>query len=188
MDRAAFFDRLRREIREFYLADPSNPYRMSGRSTGAERWELKRRCIADAIDGPGDFMDVGCANGLLLETLRGWTPHELTPHGIDFVAELIDYARERHPGFAANFAVANVWDWEPDREYDYVRTNLEYVPADDWPEYLARVARPARRLIVCHYANPDETLVDCTELLERNGFTVAGASTAPDVSLAWVDR
>ena len=44
---------------------------MSGRSTGAERWELKRRCIADAVEGAGDSMDVGCANGLRLESLRG---------------------------------------------------------------------------------------------------------------------
>ena len=82
-------------------------------------------------------------------------------------------------------SVVNVWDWEPDREYDYVRTNLEYVPEADWPEYLARVARPARRLIVCHYANPDERLVDCAELLMRRGYGVAGSSGAPDVSVAW---
>jgi ubiquinone/menaquinone biosynthesis C-methylase UbiE len=188
MDRRAWFAELRRQIRGFYLSDRDNPYRLSGRSTGKERWELKRRCIADAIHAPGDFMDIGCANGLLLETLRDWTPHELTPHGIDFVAELIDYARARHPGFEANFCVANVWDWEPEREYDFVRTNLEYVPAGDWPEYLRRVARPARRIIVCHYVNPDEQLVDCAQLLERNGFPVAGASTAPNVSLAWADR
>jgi ubiquinone/menaquinone biosynthesis C-methylase UbiE len=185
MDRRAWFAELRRQTRAFYLSDPGNPYRMSGRSTGVERWELKRRCIADAIDAPGAFMDIGCANGLLLESLQSWTPHALVPHGIDFVPELIDHARARHPGFEANFRVGNVWDWDPDREYDYVRTNLEYVPADDWPEYLRRVARPARRLIVCHYVNPDEELMDCAELLARNGFPVAGVSAAPGVSVAW---
>ena len=185
MSRQAWFDDLRGRIRAYYLAEPDNPYRMSGRSTGAERWELKRRCIADAIDRPGDFMDVGCANGLLLESLQGWTPHELIPHGIDFVEELIEYARRRHPGFEGNFAVANVWDWEPGSEYDYVRTNVEYLPEADWPEYIDRVARPARRLILCHYADRGEPLTDCAELLRRSGRGVTGVSAAPGVSIAW---
>ena len=34
-----FFDSLRRDIAAYYLAEPDNPYRMSGRSKGAERWE-----------------------------------------------------------------------------------------------------------------------------------------------------
>ena len=69
--RELWFETLRAAIADYYLADPTNPYQQSGRSTGAERWELKRRCIADAIDRDGDFQDVGCANGLLLESLIG---------------------------------------------------------------------------------------------------------------------
>jgi hypothetical protein len=111
VDRQVFFDRLRDEIRAFYLAEPEDPYRLPGRSTGPDRWELKRRCIADAVDEAGDFMDEGCANELLLESLRGWCDVELTPHGIDFVPELIEYAKQRHPDFAENFTIANVWDW-----------------------------------------------------------------------------
>ena len=85
-----FFDSLRRDIAAYYLAEPDNPYRMSGRSKGAERWEETRRCIALAIDAPGDVMDIGCANGLLLESLLAWSPHRIVPHGIDFVQELIE--------------------------------------------------------------------------------------------------
>jgi hypothetical protein len=48
--REAWFADLRERIRAYYLADPENPYRMSGRSSGAERWALKRRCIAEAVD------------------------------------------------------------------------------------------------------------------------------------------
>ena len=184
-DRQTFFDRARDEIRAVYLADTDDPYRMSGRSTGRARWELKRRCIADAVDQPGDFMYVGCANGLLLESLRTWCDFELTPHGIDFVPELIEYAKQRHPGFANNFVVANVWDWEPAREYDYVRTNLEYVPQADWAEYVRRAADPARRLILCHYAAEGEPLFDPADVLTRCGLPVRGTSAAPGVSVAW---
>ena len=48
--RERWFEALRNAIAEYYLADPSNPFQQSGRSSGARRWELKRRCIAAAID------------------------------------------------------------------------------------------------------------------------------------------
>ena len=54
--------------------------------------------------------------------------HYLTPHGLDFVAELIPYARARHPGFEENFHVGNAWDWAPPRRYTFVRTSIECVP------------------------------------------------------------
>lgn len=183
--REEWFADLRERVRAYYLADPSDPYRQSGRSSGAARWALKRRCLADAVDRPGAYMDVGCANGLLLESLRSWCAFELEPHGIDFVPELVELARRRFPERAGNFAVANAWDWEPAREYDYVRTNLEYVPAADWPEYVRRIARPARRLVLCHYAGAGEEAVDCAGVLSGCGHAVAGGAHAPGVDVAW---
>jgi len=114
-DRERFFTRVRDDIAGYYLTDPENPYRMSGRGKGRQRWEETRRCIADAIDRPGDFMDVGCANGLLVESLLEWSDHEIVPHGIDFVPELVECAKQRLPQFAANFEVANAWHWAPER-------------------------------------------------------------------------
>ena len=67
-----FFAGNRRQLASLYLADPSNPYQQWGRSSGADRWEETRRCIADAVNRDGSFLDVGCANGLLLETLEQW--------------------------------------------------------------------------------------------------------------------
>jgi hypothetical protein len=46
-------------VTEYYLADPSNPYQQSGRSSGAERWEETRRCLVKAIHRSGDFIDIG---------------------------------------------------------------------------------------------------------------------------------
>ena len=186
-ERDAWFAEFRDRIRAYYLGDPNDPYRMSGRSSGVARWALKRRCLTDAVDGPGSYMDVGCANGLLLESLREWCDVEIEPHGIDFVPELVDYARERFPEWAENFSVANVWEWEPTRSYDYVRTNLEYVPEADWPEYVRRLGRPARRLILCHYAGEGEALVDAGAVLARCGRSVAGVTAAEHVSVAWAD-
>lgn len=190
--RDEYFEAAHDVLAEYYLADPDNPYRMSGRSGGAERWEETRRCIADAIDRHGDFMDTGCANGLLLETLIAWAAergHTIRPHGIDFIAELIPYARARHPGHEDSFEVANAFYWKPRRQYDYVRTNLEYVPEADWREFIRRLldlaVAPGGRLIVCHYHHPP---VDVAAILGRLGYTVVGQSSAPGVSLAWIDK
>jgi 2-polyprenyl-3-methyl-5-hydroxy-6-metoxy-1,4-benzoquinol methylase len=98
--REEYFRVLQEAVTELYLADPANPYQQSGRSSGGERWEETRRCLMKAIGRDGDFMDIGCANGLLLETLIAWAREEgfsIRPYGIDFVPELLELARQRLP-------------------------------------------------------------------------------------------
>ena len=190
--REEYFRLLRDAVVEFYLADPTNPYQQSGRSSGAQRWEETRRVFVRAIHRSGDFLDVGCANGLLLDTLIAWAAEEgflLRPHGLDLVPELVELARQRFPGREDCFAVANAFYWTHKRQYDFVRTNLEYVPESDWIPFLrcqyAAVA-PGGRLIVGHYRNPDERWVDVAAVVERAGFAVSGRADAP-ISIAWID-
>ncbi len=190
--REEYFAALRAAIAEHYLAEPGNPYRESGRSSGEARWEETRRCLAEPVDRDGHFMDVGCANGLLLETLMRWCLEKgiaVAPHGIDFVPELVELARARHPAHAESFAVGNVWDWQPRRRYDYVRLSVEIVRAEDRAELVRRVTEralaPGGRLIATHYRNEGEERIDVAELLERVGHRVAGTGRAPGVELAW---
>jgi 2-polyprenyl-3-methyl-5-hydroxy-6-metoxy-1,4-benzoquinol methylase len=193
LPREQFFALAQRAIREHYLAEPGNPYRESGRTSGAVRWQETRRCIADAVHKSGDFLDVGCANGLLLESLIAWVGERgltLRPHGIDFVPELVELARQRHPAHAGSFAVANAFDWRPSRSYDFVRTNLEYVPRADRVELVRRqhaFVSPGGRLIVCHYRNAGDELLDPSAVLAAAGFAAAGRREAPGVGMAWVD-
>lgn len=193
--RDEYFKALRDVLAESYLADPADVYRQNGRSSGAKRWEETRRCIADAVGRDGAFLDVGCANGLLLESLARWCSERgirIIPHGIDFIPELVALARARNPDHPGNFQVANAFYWQPERHYDYVRTNLEYVPRTDGPELiarsLARAVAPGGRLIVCHYAADRDPLTDVPRLLRDLGYTLAGAGRAPGVSLAWTDK
>ena len=191
--RDEWFASLHDTLAELYLSEPGNVYLQNGRSSGAERWRETRRCIADAVHRDGDFLDVGCANGLLLESLIRWCGERgitLRPHGIDFIAVLIDLARERHPEHAASFEVANMWYWRPTRRYDFVRTNLEYVREPDWPEFVARhlpALAPGGRLIVCHYHSDRAPGRDAAALLASLGYEVVGCSSAPGVALAWID-
>ena len=191
--RELYFDVLRAAVSEYYLADPSNPYQQSGRSSGAERWEETRRGFVQALHRSGDFLDIGCANGLLLESLMAWAGQAgitLCPHGLDFVAELIELARQRFPNHQDSFIVANAFHWTPARQFDFVRTNLEYVPVRDWTTFLHRqyaAVRTGGRLIVCHYLSPDEPYVDPGPVVERAGYVVGGRIGGP-VNAVWVER
>jgi SAM-dependent methyltransferase len=193
--REEYFAALRAATAEHYLAEPGNPYRESGRSSGAARWEETRRCISDAVDRDGDFMDVGCANGLLLETLIGWCREkgvEIAPYGVDFVPELVSLAQARHPAHRDSFEVANAWHWRPGRRYDFVRLGVDVVRAEDRAELVRRVferaVAPGGRLIVCHYRNEGEAPFIVSEWLSSLGERVVGARRAPGVEIAWLDR
>lgn len=192
--RDVYFDAVREEISRHYLADPSNPYQQSGRTSGAERWRETRYCIVEALDRDGDLLDVGCANGLLLESLIGWAAERgisIRPHGLDFVPELIELAQQRLARYnGASFEVANAFYWVPSRQFDFVRTNLEYVQPADWPEYIARqysAVKEGGRLILCHYREPQDA-VDVAALLTHLGYRVGGKTEAPGVNVAWCDR
>jgi hypothetical protein len=191
--RDEYFWTVREAIRKHYLAEPSNPYRQSGRNSGASRWEETRRCILRALHHSGDFMDVGCANGLLLETLIEWAKQAgfvLRPHGVDFVPELIALAQERFPHEAANFQVDNAFYWRPGRRYDFVRTNIEYVPRADWVDFVHDqygAVACGGRLIVCHYRNRDDPYVELGPIIERAGHAVAGMLDVRGASIAWIE-
>jgi hypothetical protein len=94
----------------------SDPLRQSGFGGGPHRWRAERKPILQAIDGDGDLLDIGCANGFLLESLRAWALERniaLIPYGVDQGAQLIAIARARLPGFANHFWVGNAWSWQP---------------------------------------------------------------------------
>ena len=92
-----------------YLRE-DDPIRQSGFGGGPERWRSEREPILDAIDGDGDILDIGCANGYLLECLVTWGRERglsLVPHGVDQGSRLIELARARLPDFHSNFHVGN---------------------------------------------------------------------------------
>ena len=195
-DRDAWFDQLRAEITEHYLAEPDNPYRQSGRSQGHARWVATRRCIAEAVNADGEYLDIGCANGLLLESLLVWCAERgfhVTPHGIDFVPALIELAKRRLPRWTDNFEVANAWDWVPERQYRFVQVLTDAVPKLDRRALVQRTldlaVEPGGRLIVPQYGLGDSATPEVAErVLGEMGFEVAGSTACASASVAWVDK
>jgi SAM-dependent methyltransferase len=196
-----WFDSMRRDFKRWYLAS-DDPWRQSGWGSTPERWRLAREVILSAVERSGSFLDIGCANGLLLECLIAWAKERgvaIEPHGIDLVPELIDLARNRMPAYASNFATANAFRWRPPRRYDYVHLLLESAPPSRHREYLGRVLDSAvargGRLIVSNYGSrsKSESPIDVARYLCGLGFAVAGSAEAsePDgfviTRTAWID-
>ena len=174
-----------------YLAS-NDPIRQSGFGGGVQRWRSEREPILDAIDGDGDILDIGCANGYLLECLVTWGRERgvsLVPHGLDQGLRLIELAKRRLPEFASNFYVGNAWDWNPPHRFQYVYTLLS-VPPDYLEDHLRRlhadfVARGGS-LIVGAYGSRSRGLpaTDVAEALVAAGLTVAGSRTVDAIKSA----
>jgi SAM-dependent methyltransferase len=186
-----------RELEESYLS-VDDPIRQSGFGGGPERWRTERAVILEAVDQDGDFLDVGCANGHLLECLVTWAAERgfaLTPYGVDFGPRLIELAKQRLPQYASHFWVANAWDWRPPRRFRYVYSLCDCVPEGSFCEYVRRLVErfveEDGTLIIGAYGSygRDEPAGDVAGALRDCGFTVAGSAgvgSLPATRVAWV--
>ena len=191
-----FLDRLR-ELEESYLRE-TDPVRQSGFGGGHERWRRERELVLDAVVDDGDFLDVGCANGYLLECLVQWGRERgvrLAPYGVDYGARLVALARQRLPQYASNFWVANAWEWTPPRTFRYVYSLYDCVPRDLLPEYirrlLARYVEPGGTLIMGAYGSRSrqQPAHDVATDITAAGYPVAGSASRGDLPVsrvAWV--
>jgi len=180
-----------------YLAG-QNPRAQSGHSGDERRWREARSLVSDAFDRDGTFLDVGCANGYLMETTRGWAAERgvaIEPYGLDFSPELVELARRRLPEWRDRIWVGNALHWAPPRRFTYVRTGLERVPRGrrgDLVRHLLNAATEHRLLIGPATEEPDTHEIE--ESLAAAGFTPSGRIERPhsDVRLVrrlvWIDR
>ena len=191
-----FMEELRRQEASYLRS--ADPMLQSGYGGGDARWRVERGVILEAVADDGDFLDVGCANGHLLECLVAWAKERgirLTPFGLDFGADLVELARERLPDYAANFWVGNAWEWTPPRRFDYVYTLYDCVPRKFLGEYvsrlLARCVAPSGRLVIGAYSSrsKNELPLEVGAVLSEMGYEVEGVASAGEpvtTRLAWV--
>lgn len=143
------------EVYEAHYLASGTPYGQSGKGGGEADWEEGRRPIARAIDRDGTFLDIGCANGLLMESIVRWSEHEVEPYGLDFAPRLAELARRRLPHWADRIFVGDARSWEPPRRFGFVRTELVYAGEGEQRAFverlLERFLEPGGRLIVCGY-------------------------------------
>ena len=184
LDRAGWHAAWLAILEPAYLAG-GNPRAESGHSGDPVRWELARRLLVDAIPADGTFLDVGCANGHLMETLTAWAVEDglaVEPYGIDISPALADLARRRCPQWADRIWTGNAMGWEPPMRFDVVRTGMDYVPPDHRAAYLdhlvARVIQPGGRLVVGVY-NEERELDTLAHEVRGFGHRIAGRASRP---------
>lgn len=137
-DLPAWFEESRRVLESsFVIAE--TPWQQSGKGGSFDDWAHGRRVIADCIDRAGSFLDVGCANGYLLECLLKWSRHSIDPYGVDHAPRLVAMAQDRLPEYRSHFYLGNAWTWTPPRRFDFVRTELVYVPKNYQRDYAQRL-------------------------------------------------
>jgi SAM-dependent methyltransferase len=154
LDARAWCERVSGALARSYLAD-DDPRWQSGYDGDAIAWREARELVLDGVDRDGAFLDIGCANGYLMECLAEWAlerGRRLEMHGLELNPDLARTARLRLPAWASRIHVGNALDWKPPRTYDFVRTGLEYVPDAQRSLLAARLLRdvvaPGGRLIV----------------------------------------
>jgi SAM-dependent methyltransferase len=176
-----------------YLA-ADTPWGQSGKTGTEEDWERSRSHVADAIDRDGMFLDIGCANGYLMECLPRWTPFPVEPYGLDLSPELVGLARSRLPEWSDRISVGNAFTWDPPHDFTYVRTALDYVPPLRKHDFLERLLGYAERVVIGVF-NEHESERTTEAEIESWGVAIAGRSTRPnpwkpgmEYRVLWIDR
>jgi hypothetical protein len=158
-----------------YLA-AGTPEAGSGSSRDAAGWEYARSLVAEACEPGQTFLDVGCANGHLMESMAAWAAVE--PYGLELAPELAALARRRLPRWADRIWVGNAADWTPPRRFDVIRTGLEYVPPDRRHDLVAHLLGHCDRLVVgVHNEEREEHALEAH--VAGWGFAIAGRSERP---------
>jgi hypothetical protein len=197
-----YYEKTRALLERAYL-ETDDPRGGSGFGGDEARWERARRPIVSAIDREGTFLDVGCANGLLMESLAAWAGEEgytVEPYGLDLIGSLADLARRRLPHWADRVFMGNVMDWRVPFRFDFVRTELEYAPPHRRHEMVERLLRdylpPGGRLILCSYGSsrrPAPSAEPVGETLRDWGYAVVGEAEGVDTNgvvfthIAWTN-
>jgi 2-polyprenyl-3-methyl-5-hydroxy-6-metoxy-1,4-benzoquinol methylase len=171
----------------------------SGFGGDSARWRARRAMIVDGIDRNGTFLDLGCANGLLMESVVAWAAergYRVEPYGLDFAPGLVEMARRRLPHWADRIYHGNAIDWIPPdgRRFTLVHTLLDLVPvarrADLVRHALGHLVEPSGRLLVSHYQSARTSDPPVEQILRNLVSAVTGYSSArdnPRKATAWID-
>lgn len=172
----------------------------SGHSGSPDAWRTSRGMILEAVDRSGTFLDVGCANGLLMASVKAWAAERglaVEPYGVELSAPLATLARSRNPEWSDRIWTANADGWLPPMRFDFVRTGLEYVPPSRREAFvrhlLEHVVAPGGRLVIGKN-NEDRGRSAIADHLRAWGWTEVQEVRRPhahpevEMSVVWVER
>jgi hypothetical protein len=165
-------------VRDAYLKSDT-PWGLSGHRGPEDRWTKAREIVVDPLERDGTFLDGGCANGYLMESVQRWAGRRglrIEPYGVDIVPELAELARQRLPRWADRIWTADLLSWEPPRRFDTVRVGLEYVPPTRREQLVGRmladVVAPGGQLLIGPYTEETDSY-ETVEAAREWGHTVS---------------
>jgi SAM-dependent methyltransferase len=116
----------------------------SGSSGDMVRWRARHQPIASAFNRDGTWLDIGCANGLLMATLPDWVAekgHTVQAYGLDLSARIAERARIRYPRFTDRIWTGDVMSFEPPNRFDFVTALSDAVAPNRCAAMVERIAR-----------------------------------------------
>jgi hypothetical protein len=174
----------------------------SGFTGTPEEWRAAREPVTDGIERNGSFLDLGCANGLLMESVVTWCGERglvIEPYGLDIGPGLVERARQRLPHWSDRIWRGDAATWvHPDgMRFDYVHALLDCAGRDQQgalvDHVLDRVVAPHGRLLGSLYVRSTDHDRSAAMVLRDLGYAVVGESrpnpnrpSAPP-STAWID-
>ncbi len=146
---------LEEDLIDAYLST-DDPRLGSGKAGDAQDWRWSRELILDAVPRSGaTILDVGCANGHLMESLERWALQRdlvVEVHGVEISERMAHVARGRLPDLAARIHVGDIVSWQAPQRYDVVHLGLDCCPPDQKGALLRRVLAelltPGGRLVI----------------------------------------
>ena len=192
-----YFDLTCKELTDYYLSRV-RPQEQSGHH-GSDAWYRSvRMMILEALERDGRFIDVGSANGFLIESLAGWAAGlglNVEFHGVELSVGLHCLSLQRLPGWEDRLFNANAYYWKPGAKYDYVYTMILPDIPEDYQE-------PFLRHLYHEYLSDGGRLLlgpwnghGLEARIEEMGFRISGycEKSFPSVEygfkrVVWIDR
>ena len=143
IDEALWHVRVEEPLIDAYLSS-DDPRAQSGKGGDEDDWRWARELILDVFPWRAAFLDIGCANGYLMESIHRWGAErglEVEPYGLDISWRIAALAKLRLPDWSDRIFVGNAIDWTPPRRFDVVQAGLDEVPPPRRRELVERLLR-----------------------------------------------
>ena len=171
------------EINSIYFTSlylsTDNPRAQSGHGGDEFHYTFAHLPIMEAIYKNGTFLDIGCANGYLMEMLYKWgnaIGFDLQMYGVEISEGLLELAKNRLPQWHDRFYLGNAFYWKPEHKFDYIIECAE-IPEDDKRNYYEHLMEnylvDGGRMIIRPYWYKNEDLNE-KRIVEYIGMSPTG--------------